>query len=42
LRGRKAADVLPKITAWVAKLDKKDADYEHHVLEALWVTWGIK
>ena len=41
LRGRKAADVLPKITAWVAKLDKKDADYEHHVLEALWVSWGL-
>ena len=41
LRGREAAEVLPKITAWVAKLDKKDADYEHHVLEALWVTWGL-
>jgi mono/diheme cytochrome c family protein len=41
LRGRKAADVLPKITAWVANLDKKDADYEHHVLEALWVSWGL-
>ena len=22
---------------WIAKLDKKDADYEHHLLEALWV-----
>jgi glucose/arabinose dehydrogenase/mono/diheme cytochrome c family protein len=41
LRGRKAADVLPKITAWVANLDKKEADYEHHVLEALWVSWGL-
>jgi mono/diheme cytochrome c family protein len=41
LRGRKAADVLPKITAWVANLDKKDPDYEHHVLEALWVSWGL-
>jgi glucose/arabinose dehydrogenase/mono/diheme cytochrome c family protein len=41
LRGRKAADVLPKITAWVANLDKKDAEYEHHVLEALWVSWGL-
>ena len=41
LRGRKAADVLPKMTAWVANLDKKDSDYEHHVLEALWVSWGL-
>jgi mono/diheme cytochrome c family protein/glucose/arabinose dehydrogenase len=41
LRGRKAVDVLPKITAWVANLDKKDPDYEHHVLEALWVSWGL-
>lgn len=41
LRGRKASDVLSKITAWVANLDKSDANYEHHVLEALWVSWGL-
>ena len=41
LRGRKATEVLPKITAWVARLDKNEADYEHHVLEALWVSWGL-
>ena len=41
LRGRKAADVLPKVTAWAAKLNKNEADYEHHMLEALWVTWGL-
>lgn len=41
LRGRDAAEVLPKITKWVAGLDKNDARYEHHVLEALWVTWGL-
>ena len=41
LRGRSASEVLPKITAWVAKLDKSDPEYEHHVLEALWVTWGL-
>ena len=41
LRGRNAADVLPRVRAWVAKLDKKNANYEHHVLEALWVTWGM-
>ncbi|TLV01120.1 PVC-type heme-binding CxxCH protein [Dyadobacter luticola] len=41
LRGRSAAEVLPKLTAWVAKLDKNDARYEHHVLEGLWVSWGL-
>jgi mono/diheme cytochrome c family protein/glucose/arabinose dehydrogenase len=41
LRGRKASEVLPKISAWVANLDKNDPKYEHHVLEALWVSWGL-
>lgn len=41
LRGRNAAEVLPKITKWVASLDKNDPRYEHHVLEALWVSWGL-
>jgi mono/diheme cytochrome c family protein/glucose/arabinose dehydrogenase len=41
LRGRNAADVLARINAWVAGLDKNDTRYEHHVLEALWVTWGL-
>jgi mono/diheme cytochrome c family protein/sugar lactone lactonase YvrE len=41
LRGRNAADVLPKITKWVASLDKNDPRYEHNILEALWVTWGL-
>ncbi len=41
LRGRKASEVLPKITKWVASLDKNDPKYEHHVLEALWTTWGL-
>ncbi len=41
LRGRDAAEVLPKITKWVAKLNKKDPRYEHHVLEALWASWGL-
>ncbi|HEY1056227.1 MAG TPA: PVC-type heme-binding CxxCH protein, partial [Emticicia sp.] len=41
LRGRSAAEVLPKITKWVAALDKNDPRYEHNVLEALWVTWGL-
>lgn len=41
LRGRKASEVLPRLTAWVDKLDKNDPRYEHHVLEALWVSWGL-
>ena len=41
LRGREASDVLPKLKAWVADLDEGDPRYEHHLLEALWVTWGL-
>ena len=41
LRGRNAVEVLQKITKWVANLDKNDPQYEHHVLEALWVSWGL-
>ncbi len=41
LRGRKASEVLPQVKTWAAKLDKKDPRYEHHLLEALWVTWGL-
>jgi len=41
LRGRNANEVLPKVSQWVKKLDKNDPNYEHHVLEALWVTWGL-
>lgn len=41
LRGRNALEVLPKITNWVASLDKNEVGYEHHVLEALWVSWGL-
>ena len=41
LRGRPAKDVLPQVKTWVAGLDKNDPRYEHHVLEALWVTWGL-
>lgn len=29
--------VVQAAKRWVEKLDKKDANYEHHVLEALWV-----
>lgn len=41
LRGRQPEQVLAAIKLWVAKLDNKDPRYEHHVLEALWVSWGL-
>jgi mono/diheme cytochrome c family protein/glucose/arabinose dehydrogenase len=40
LRGRPAGEVLPAVKAWVAKLDKSDRNYEHHLCEAMWVTWA--
>ena len=41
LRGRDAAEVATALTQWVAGLDKEDSQYDHHLLEALWVSWGI-
>jgi glucose/arabinose dehydrogenase/mono/diheme cytochrome c family protein len=41
LRGRNASEVLSRVKNWVDKLDKNDPKYEHHMLEALWVTWGL-
>jgi glucose/arabinose dehydrogenase/mono/diheme cytochrome c family protein len=41
LRARKVEDVLAGVTKWVATLDKSDDNYEHQLLEALWVTWGM-
>lgn len=41
LRGRPVSQVLTAITPWAAKLDKKDPRYEHNLLEALWVSWGL-
>jgi glucose/arabinose dehydrogenase/mono/diheme cytochrome c family protein len=42
LRGRNTDDVLSEMKKWVSALDKSDARYEHHLLEALWVSWGLK
>jgi len=33
--------VLPAIKEWVAKMDVKDPRHEHHLVEALWTTWGM-
>lgn len=40
LRGRPAAEVIPAVKAWAAKLDKADPNYEHHLCEAMWATWA--
>jgi putative heme-binding domain-containing protein len=34
---RKTADVIAATNKWIAGLDAKDADYDHLVLEGLWV-----
>lgn len=36
LAARESDDVVPAVKKWVDGLDKKDADYTHHVLEGLW------
>jgi mono/diheme cytochrome c family protein/glucose/arabinose dehydrogenase len=41
LRGRNANEVLTKLKVWAANLDPNDRNYEHNLLEALWVSWGI-
>ncbi|MBI4582994.1 MAG: discoidin domain-containing protein [Planctomycetes bacterium] len=37
LGGRGSAEVIAAVKRWIETLDKSDADYEHHLLEALWV-----
>jgi mono/diheme cytochrome c family protein/glucose/arabinose dehydrogenase/lysophospholipase L1-like esterase len=41
LRGRPQAEVLSNLNTWISNLDKADKRYEHHLLEALWVSWGL-
>ena len=41
LRGRPVSDVLSHLSTWTANLDKNDSLYEHHLLEGLWVSWGV-
>jgi len=41
LRGRPAGEVLSALSTWTAALETSDPRYEHHLLEALWVTWGL-
>jgi len=41
LRARNASEVLAQLKIWVDNLDSKNPNFEHHLLEALWVTWGL-
>lgn len=37
LTSRPTKDVIAATSKWLAGLDKNDADYDHHALEALWL-----
>jgi mono/diheme cytochrome c family protein/glucose/arabinose dehydrogenase len=41
LRALPAGQVIPAIQAWAGKADTSDPRHEHHLLEALWATWGM-
>lgn len=41
LRGRPKQEVLNAVGNWLDKLTPSDERYEHHLVEALWVTWGF-
>jgi putative heme-binding domain-containing protein len=41
LKERGAEAVLPALQRWWQSLSKSDPDYEHHLLEALWVAQAI-
>lgn len=41
LRNHPANQILPAVQRWVASLDQNDPNHEHHLLEALWTTWGL-
>ncbi|RMG25509.1 MAG: dehydrogenase, partial [Bacteroidetes bacterium] len=41
LRARNKEEVQRKLKSWVANLDQQDSMYEHQLLEALWVSWGL-
>ncbi|HUG17687.1 MAG TPA: PVC-type heme-binding CxxCH protein, partial [Planctomycetaceae bacterium] len=37
LSAHPSEDVIAAVRVWMPRLDKSDPDYEHHLLEALWV-----
>ena len=42
LKERGAKEVIPGLQKWVSALDKKDANYNHNLLEALWVFQALE
>jgi mono/diheme cytochrome c family protein/glucose/arabinose dehydrogenase len=40
LRGRDHDEVYTELKKWVTALDRNDSNYEHQLVEALWVIWG--
>ncbi|TAE24254.1 MAG: dehydrogenase [Cytophagales bacterium] len=41
LREHSPAEVLSKLEVWVNALNKNDIQYQQHLLEALWISWGM-
>ncbi|PHI19357.1 dehydrogenase [Lewinellaceae bacterium SD302] len=41
LRGRDADLVAAALSQWIKNLSPRDQNYEQHLTEALWVSWGI-
>jgi len=37
LSGRDSDQVVAAVARWIARLDKQDTEYEHHLMEALWM-----
>ena len=41
LREHDPAEVMTAMSKWLENLDTSDPRYEHHLLEGLWVSWGL-
>src|SRR5690606_15744817 len=41
LRAHPADKVLAALKDWTAKLDPQDPRHQHHLVEALWTSWGL-
>jgi mono/diheme cytochrome c family protein/glucose/arabinose dehydrogenase len=41
LRAHPVEEVSAALTKWVSSLDEKDPRFNHNILEAMWVSWGM-
>lgn len=41
LRGRDTEEVIAALKTWSASLNQNDPNYEHQLVEALWICWGL-